>query len=444
MAALSHQLNILRIGQELAARGHNFSMLISSTDAISIDALKNRSFPGFQVVTFDGPQGVGTEDWASSLSRDPQECAAQLFRTQALAADYLYADKQALERMSNAGYDLILRDAVMWPAALLEDLLQLPSVEVLPLPVTSLQSAPQSIPNPVAYIPQLGVSLTPNMSFWQRVQNYLMSFLTLLLQRQVNASQDEFIKRTGHSFRLHDTGISSAAAFIAVVDWALEYPRPVPPRVHMVGPVLAQDPKPVTPELEAFLSRGLSEGHGAVFVSMGTLARMNSNELHSMAQALSALPNPVLWKFNLKHLPVNMSMDSLNLGKNIMLTDWAPQNDVLGHPVVKAFLTQAGINSLHEAAYHGKPIVSVPLIVDQPANAAKGEYHGFGLTVDPSKLSPVNSNPLKTALTRILTEPSFTISAQKVQKRLINKPRQPAQLAADVIEQVLRNKKKAA
>lgn len=39
----------------------------------------------------------------------------------------------------------------------------------------------------------------------------------------------------------------------------------------------------------------------------------------------------------------------------------------------------------------------------------QGEYHGFGLTVDPSKLSPVNSKPLQAALMRILTEPSFTV-----------------------------------
>lgn len=70
-------------------------------------------------------------------------------------------------------------------------------------------------------------------SFWQRVQNYLTSFLTPLLQRQIDASQDAFIKETGCSFRLHETGLSSAAAVIAVVDWALEYPQPVPPRVHV-------------------------------------------------------------------------------------------------------------------------------------------------------------------------------------------------------------------
>ncbi len=40
----------------------------------------------------------------------------------------------------------------------------------------------------------------------------------------------------------------------------------------------------------------------------------------------------------------------------------------------------------------------------------QAEYHGFGLTVDPSKLSRVNSKPLQAALTCILEEPSFTVS----------------------------------
>lgn len=46
MAGLSHQLNIFRIGQELAVRGHNFSMLLSSADTISIDAIKKGLFLG--------------------------------------------------------------------------------------------------------------------------------------------------------------------------------------------------------------------------------------------------------------------------------------------------------------------------------------------------------------------------------------------------------------
>ncbi len=68
----------------------------------------------------------------------------------------------------------------------------------------------------------------------------------------------------------------------------------------------------------------------------------------------------------------NMTWDFLNVGANIKFIHWAPQIDVLAHPGVTAFLTQSGINSLYEAAYHAKPMVSMPFIGDQINSAAKG------------------------------------------------------------------------
>lgn len=51
---------------------------------------------------------------------------------------------------------------------------------------------------------------------------------------------------------------------------------------------------------------------------------------------------------------------------------------MLGHPAVAVFVSHVGVNSLYEAAYHAKPIVSIPLIADQPANAAKaGALHSM-------------------------------------------------------------------
>ncbi len=66
----------------------------------------------------------------------------------------------------------------------------------------------------------------------------------------------------------------------------------------------------------------------------------------------------------------NMSQDSL-AATNIKIINWAPQNNVLGDPAVKAFVTHAGSNSIYEAAYHGKPVVCIPLLADQFDQAAK-------------------------------------------------------------------------
>ena len=47
-----------------------------------------------------------------------------------------------------------------------------------------------------------------------------------------------------------------------------------------------------------------------------------------------------------------------------------------------------GHNSLYESAYHGVPVVAVPLFGDQPTNAAKAEHVGLGLVVDYKISSP--------------------------------------------------------
>lgn len=72
--------------------------------------------------------------------------------------------------------------------------------------------------------------------------------------------------------------------------------------MQVVGPILAEEAQPLPADLDKFLSQGI-DGPGAVYISMGTLARLNEAELLRMAEALSALPNPVLWKLDKAHLP---------------------------------------------------------------------------------------------------------------------------------------------
>ena len=66
-----------------------------------------------------------------------------------------------------------------------------------------------------------------------------------------------------------------------------------------------------------------------------------------------------------------MTLKSLNLPPHVRTIKWAPQNDVLAHPSTKTFVTHGGANSIYEAAYHGTPVVALPIFAEQPQNAAK-------------------------------------------------------------------------
>ncbi len=70
IGARSHQYCMLRIGQELAARGHTFTLLVSDLENLSIHELGSKAFPGLNIVPFKGPPGIGTKEWYEQLSRD--------------------------------------------------------------------------------------------------------------------------------------------------------------------------------------------------------------------------------------------------------------------------------------------------------------------------------------------------------------------------------------
>ena len=92
------------------------------------------------------------------------------------------------------------------------------------------------------------------------------------------------------------------------------------------------------------------------------------------------------------------------LGSNIKVLEWLPQNDLLAHKDIKAFVSHVGHNSLYESAYHGVPLVAFPLYGDQPANAKKVEHLGFGQTV---YYQSSNAQEMFEAIELVVREPRY-------------------------------------
>ncbi len=70
-----------------------------------------------------------------------------------------------------------------------------------------------------------------------------------------------------------------------------------------------------------------------------------------------------------------------NKPDNVMLKKWLPQQDVLGHPNVRMFITHGGLGSSIESIYHGKPLVIMPGFADQFSNGDRAERMGQGVVL---------------------------------------------------------------
>nr|XP_051683944.1 UDP-glucuronosyltransferase 2B14-like [Oryctolagus cuniculus]XP_051684480.1 UDP-glucuronosyltransferase 2B14-like [Oryctolagus cuniculus] len=134
---------------------------------------------------------------------------------------------------------------------------------------------------------------------------------------------------------------------------------------------------------------------GVVLFSLGSMIRNVTEErTNVIASALAQLPQKVIWRFHGKKPE--------NLGPNTQTYKWVPQNDVLGHPKTKAFVTHGGANGIYEAIHHGIPMVGFPLFGEQPDNVAYMTAKGAAIRLNWKRMS---SADLLSALKTVIHDP---------------------------------------
>ena len=92
--------------------------------------------------------------------------------------------------------------------------------------------------------------------------------------------------------------------------------------------------------------------HGVVLVAFGSVlesSKMSEENRIKLVTAFGKLKQRVIWKWETETMP--------DLPSNVKLSKWLPQQDILGHPKLRLFVTHGGQSSFQEALCHKKPVV---------------------------------------------------------------------------------------
>ncbi|KAF8094928.1 hypothetical protein N665_0348s0011 [Sinapis alba] len=115
--------------------------------------------------------------------------------------------------------------------------------------------------------------------------------------------------------------------------------------------------------------------NSVIFVSLGSLAIMETNEVMEMASGFDSSNQHFLWVIKpgsirglewIESLPEEFSKMVSGRG---YIVKWAPQKEVLAHPAVGGFWSHCGWNSTLESIGEGVPVICRPFSTDQKVNA---------------------------------------------------------------------------
>uniref|UniRef100_A0A670YZP9 UDP glucuronosyltransferase family 2 member A2 n=1 Tax=Pseudonaja textilis TaxID=8673 RepID=A0A670YZP9_PSETE len=259
------------------------------------------------------------------------------------------SNQELVSKLKNAKYDVLLSDPVTQCGDLIALKLNIPFLYTLRFsPASIVERHCGKMPAPFIYVPAALSGFTDKLSFGERIQNIIFYYVQdYVFQKYSGEWVSYYSQVLGRPTTLCEI-MGKAEIWLIQTYWDFEFPRPFLPNFEFVGGLHCQPAKSLSES---------SNEHGIVIFSLGSLVQNLTDEKNNIiASALSQLPQKVIWWYKGEKLEM--------LGANTRTYDWIPQNDLLGHPKTKAFIT-GGTNGIYEAIYHAIPIVGIPLFADQ-------------------------------------------------------------------------------
>uniref|UniRef100_A0A8D3D5N2 UDP-glucuronosyltransferase n=1 Tax=Scophthalmus maximus TaxID=52904 RepID=A0A8D3D5N2_SCOMX len=301
--------------------------------------------------------------------------------------DGVLKSETIMKKLKEGNYDVLLADPIYPGSDLTAEILGIPLVFSLRFSLANnWERKCGQLPSPPSFVPSAMSKLTDKMDFSERVWNFVFYFLhDILLNSIYWHDVDQYYSEVKGTPTSACETMGRADIWLMRTYWDFDFPRPFLPNFKYVGGMHCRPAKPL-PE--------------------------------------------VLWRYS--------GEKPETLGANTRLYNWIPQNDLLGHPKTRAFITHGGTNGIYEAIYHGVPMVGIPMFADQPGNMVHMKAKGAAVTVD---LNFMTTEDLRDAINTVINERNrkYKESAMRLSSMHHDRPMSALDEAIFWIEFTMRN-----
>jgi zeaxanthin glucosyltransferase len=398
-----HLNPLISLSRQLISRGHKVTLFQSSE--LELRA-REQGLDFFPIETFHSADIKQDRTRKPTRSASLAEIRYRLYRISSEMETFLRVYPPAL---CAAGVDTLIMGEISLTGPTVAELLHLPYFIVsTSIPHNFGWHAPRSI--------------MPATSWTDRLQRKLLEVSVLHMNGPILWSLDRLRKRIGLASARNIAQTHPELAHITQWPQCLDDQRStLPANFFYTGPFVNDMARP-----SIDFSWEKLDGRSLVYASLGTTLKNDAVIFHRIAQACSGLDMQLVITLGGRRDPSILA----GLPGGPIVVRNAPQLELLKQAAI--VITHAGPNTVLETLLHGKPMVALPMTLDQPAVAARLAKEGAAVVLSEQHRTVED---IRDALLKVRDDPRYHEAALKLQTQML--PLRGLERAAEIIEQML-------
>ncbi|XP_055920237.1 UDP-glucosyltransferase 2 isoform X2 [Eupeodes corollae] len=424
----SHKIPFWELAKGLISRGHNITFLSGFPADFSINGLHEITPSGLVEYIHN------YTNWDLLGARMSGEMPISIWdgiRYAFQSCDAMLEDAETKELM-NRNFDLAILDGAFPECAL--GMVRHYKIPFMYMNTVGFYTGSLSVagnPGSYAITPNFYTAFTDNMNLIERAVNTAMQISFTMMHKLVIGLVHKVLQDRLGPDHPHPYDISKNVSFILQNGHTVvSYPRALNPNIAEVACIHCKPARPLPKDLEEFIASAGESGF--IYVSMGSSVKasnMPESLRRLMVKTFARLPYHVLWKWE------GSASEMHDLTPNVKLSRWLPQQDILGHRKLRAFVTHGGLLSMYETVYHGVPVVTMPVFCDHDVNSAKAEVDGYAVKLN---LETLTADKLYKSIMKVVHDPAYRQAARFRQRLLLDQRSSALDTAVYWTEYVLR------